>query len=311
MTGVQTCALPILYDTICKKIDIVKSKRKNEKVYLIFLGDVFHKEMPNVTAHNGWTQTMTKLRAKVNGIFCVVGNHEISYKTDNPFWSLANEVQSDKVRAKGLEAIGTLPIFTIVDHVDIYDTRLHFNHYGTNIDNISTGTNILLAHDYWSSPGILNSLCLEIDDKTMKKYTKGNTIDDQSVLKFFKYCFFGHNHLLYGTFDIGWDDDSYSDTRLFYLGSLGLTQKGEVQKTNSERMLPVIHVTEEGTNIDIEYINLLTHYKEVLDVSETKKTEEMYERTKTLTSLLDKYVLNGRNPIDIVRSDIKIGRAHV
>lgn len=286
-------------------IDKVKEcAKEGTKIYLIFLGDVFHRSIDSPPSYNAWVQTITALRSKLNGIYTVVGNHEMTYAVDNPFWGLINEVRSPTIRNLGLKHTGALGVITLVDHIDVYNTRIHFNHYGTQIYNISNENNVLMAHDYWSTKEIINSLAIDLNDESIKKYSQGNQIQENCVLRFFDQCFFGHNHMLKGLFDIHWDDEIYGKTTLHYLSSLGLTNRREVVGTETTRTIPVLSVDKEGTSVEEFTVELLHMNEEVLDKEEVSKSKKKYKRQKTLNNLIRKYVFEGEDPVEVLRNEI-------
>lgn len=288
---------------------LVKDSRivnKKDKIYIVFLGDVFHQGFGDDSlSFNLWVQKFQMLRAICNGIYFVVGNHEISFKEKNPFWSLTNEIKSEKIKKYDLECFGALPVVNLQDYLDIGEYRLHFCHYGTYIDNLlDNQNNILFAHDYWMTDKMFSSLEQIGGEKLQRKYLKYNKITEDSIIKNFKLCFFGHMHRLQSQFKIYWDDVNNSETTLYHLGSLGLTNKEEVKMTGDTRIIPEILIDEDLKVI--EHKILIPNGTDLLKYEVVKKQEQKYEETKERKVEKQKVTdTMGQDPIEYIERDLK------
>ena len=279
---------------------VLQKKKPSQKVYIVFLGDVFHHGEPSPTEYNNWVQVFTVLRALVNGMFAVVGNHEITYEVDNPFWGLVSEIKSPQLLRRGLQPKGSLPIINLVDHIDVFDTRLHFNHFNTNIYDVVPTENILFAHNYWATEGILKSYEKQLDEKALKRYSKGSIITETSPIRFFKHCFFGHNHLIYGDFQVGWKSDIYDDTQLHYLGSFGLTKRNEVLKSGGYRKFAILTVNQNGSSLEFEEVKLIGS-RDVLDRETIAEIESIKKLEEEIEIEINSCILDDLDPIENLR----------
>ncbi len=284
-------------------ISYVKSKKDGYKIYLIFLGDIFHRKISSPTVYSQWISTFLSLRAKVNGVFSVVGNHELSFSEDNPFWNLMVEVESLYAQQKGRTPVGLQQIIQIPDCIELFDTVIAFNHYGCPIPPQRANHNVLVSHELWSSKEIIDKTAIELNDKLYSMYSSSKPIHDGCELEQFEHCYFGHNHLLLGTYKISWDNQECRDTTLHYLGSLGLTNRTEVEKTKPVRILPILTVTKNGLTNEDYPIELLQSYEEVIDVDKTALLEEKKDTKKKLKLMLSDIELINSNPIETLRKD--------
>lgn len=292
-----------IYDFLLK---MLSSPNDNiEKIYIIFLGDIFHNKFTKDTNYNAWIQNLLILRSKCNGIFSVVGNHELTYAAHNPFWGLLNEIESTVVKNLGCSAMGKLQIIRIPDYLDIFNYRLNFNHYGSGIANVKDSHNILLCHNYWMSSEIINSLKITGEFQTNLNYLKYNTIQDGCALQYFEEAFFGHNHMLIGDYNFKWANENFKETNAHFCGSLGLTTKNEVKFTPDTRKIYYLDIL----GNDKMTINSLTYSlpkfdKEVLNLVEVSESEDKYKAAKYKKSLIKKYNLVMMDPIQAIQEDL-------
>ena len=281
-------------------------ENKQDKIYVVFLGDIFHKGFGDDSlSFNLWTQKFQMLRAICNGIYLVVGNHEISFKEKNPFWSLINEIKSKKLSKYNVECFGALPVANLQDYLDIGDFRLHFCHYGTEINNLlDNQNNILFSHDYWMTDNMFSSLEKLGGEQLQRKYLHYNKITDNSILKNFRACFFGHMHRFQSIFKVLWEDENESETILYHLGSLGLTNREEVKMTGNTRIIPEI-LLDSDIKIIEHKINIPSGI-ELLKHEVVKKQEVKYEETKE-RKLSKQEVVNtmGNDPINYIEQELK------
>lgn len=290
--------------------NIVKSSRRKymmDKIYIVFLGDIFHQGFGDDSlSFNIWVQKFQMLRAVCNGIYFVVGNHELSYKEKNPFWSLMNEIKSNKLKKYKVECYGALPIATLTDYLDIDGIRLHFNHYGTPIENIlGNRNNILFSHEYWMTDNMFNSLEKIGGEKLKRQYLRYNKITDTSVIKNFKLCFFGHMHRFQSQFKIVWDNKGSKETILYHLASLGLTNKDEVKNTGDTRIIPEI-VFNNGEVSVVEHKIKIPNGIELLKYDTVKKQESQYEITKLRKKeRQEEKEIMGMDPILYIEKELK------
>lgn len=196
-----------------KEIDVVKQKileigikyrEAGWNVNAILLGDVFHRAYQSVDfailANNYWMLA----KKLFTDIYCVLGNHETTYYASNPFYTLVNSIESEKVRKilnKVWQPRGLENIFRVVDTVVDGNVILHFNHYGTPISRaIPEKVNIGLYHQ-----DIINSEIRDLMTTTYSNdlyYCRPINFDNTDIFDGFAYNFFGHMHKVYGTWNI-------------------------------------------------------------------------------------------------------------
>lgn len=178
--------------------------RCGEKYYevnIILLGDVFHRAYQDVNAavisNNFWVISKKLFKH----IYCVIGNHETSYYSNNPFYTLVSEIKSKKMQTvlnKVYTPRGLDNVFEVVDAVEDGDVVFHFNHYGCSISHaVDRKVNIGLYHQ-----DILNSEILKLMQATYNNDVYAPRLldfDKLDIFDGFTYNFFGHMHQVYGT----------------------------------------------------------------------------------------------------------------
>lgn len=288
-----------IYDSI---FNFVKDNQST-KTYIVFLGDMFHGKFQDNINYIEWFQKIQVLRAVCNGIFSVVGNHEITYREQNPFWSLVSDVESDLVNQMGLIGNGDLPIIRIPDTLEIYNTQLIFNHFGTPIIKPNMVNNILFCHNYWMTKQLSDSLYRLNIAQVNNKYVKYNEICEGCSLMSFNEAFFGHNHMLIGDYRFDWDTVEYH-TNAHFCGSLGLTNINEVLYTEPLRKLYYIDIDENHYTINDLKIELPKYDTETLNVAKVSENQEKYKAAKYKKSLIKKYDLTMMDPVSAIREDL-------
>jgi len=283
----------------------MRLKYPNDTIYIIFLGDIFHRGFENnPVLYNFWVQMFTVLRACCNGMYATMGNHEWTYKTDNPFWSLINSVDSMSLSNRGAKCCGILPVLNLQDHLDIEGFRLHFCHHNTDLYNIQDdGNNILFAHQYWMTDEMYSSLEALDSGKVQRKYMKYKRIDEHSILKKFRLGFFGHMHRYRGKFRIEWEDGVNSDTTLYHLGSLLLTNKDEVMNTGSERVIPIITLDNGVYSVEDRVIPIPNGI-ELLKYIEVEKAEKRYADLKVKKAAKEIKSIGDIDPLKVIEDDL-------
>ena len=266
---------------------VLKYKSFCSKTVLVFLGDLYHNSYSDIVPGIVDNNRMIQLRMLVDDIVSVVGNHEFSYYSDNPFWTLFTKLESNKIKTKinkTWQPRGVVDIIRVVDELIDGDVRFIFNHYGCGIERppIDGKLNIGLIHQDLYSKAIVEDL----------KASKGVPIyeynpiyfDQSSVLYGYDRCYLGHAHMLYGKWKYVCNQTNYT-TYIEYLSTLGRTNHLEVQDNFLERNIPVI-IVENGKFVRQEdnFFNLLSREECVNEkvIQTSKNKREEYKETKEL-----------------------------
>ena len=291
-----------------KEIDFVREKiislgrtyKDNaDNVNLILLGDVFkgsyNEPDSAVTVNNFWIL----LSQYFNKIYCVLGNHETSFYSSNPFFTLVRNIESEKVKKilnKNWTPKGLQNFFNVVDYVEDGNVVFHFNHYDTPINRAIVGkTNIGLYHQ-----DIVNQQILDI-----MQTTYGNDIfqkrkvnfDSVDIFDDFAYNFFGHLHKVYGTFEC---DTKKGTTVLCYLASLGRPNVTEVSNDFLERNIPAVVVQDgELLRVDDNKFNLMSR-EECVKEDIVEAQQKTYQRVKYRKEIRN-YIPGEDNPLDNIK----------
>ncbi len=263
---------------------------KGHKVFLIFMGDVFDTGYRDVFSSTIANNFFIFLRGMCDGMYLLFGNHELTYYSGNPIYTLIQNIESEKVRGiqnKMWKPQGLFQTFSVVDQITDGDTVIHFNHYGTRLSKpVSGKVNIALYHQDVVCPEILEDMQAR-QKRTLYGFTLNN-FDDSGIFEGIDFNFFGHMHSVYGEWTwesacTGWK------SKLQYLASLGRPNYLEVNNDFLERDMPAI-VVEDGKFSGIIHNRfVLPTYEECVRseiVAIEKKNYESIKERKEIRSYL-------------------------
>ena len=91
--------LKVVLDKI--RNSLVQLKNEGYTVVLIFLGDLFDRSFRSVKQALVAQSQIYDLASCADYTYTLVGNHEFTYSTNNPFWSLVDEISSYRVMNRG------------------------------------------------------------------------------------------------------------------------------------------------------------------------------------------------------------------
>lgn len=217
------------------------SKKYKEKGYaasLMLLGDVFDGSMPNASDAMQAIEVFRYFCGSFKQVYSVVGNHEITFAKDNPFWFLASEIGDESLRAirRYLQPQGLCDTIKIPATVEDGEVTFYFNHFGTTPKvPIARGIRIGLFHQNVGS----NDICKmwgAFDDVTEASYVQG-----------YNYCYFGHMHLAKGKFFLNEEHTCQGE----WLGTIGRTKVDEVRFEDLEVNIPAVLV-DDGKFLSVE-----------------------------------------------------------
>ena len=178
--------------------------------YLIYLGDVFDISMRSSESSMKFLSQSEHQIKMASGAFSVVGNHEFTYYASNPFWYLMKEINSNKVsnyRNGKFKAKGFNNHLIIPDRVIDGEVEFLFNHYGCGIevpnsDKISIGffhQDVIFKSILEDAKNNNRDVFISNEKEIETKYSKFVNLDKSNALLGYDRCYFGHNHLLYGS----------------------------------------------------------------------------------------------------------------
>ena len=225
------------------KIEILKLinsyNNKGFLVNVIFLGDLFdrgYRDSLGCTLDQNFF-IMVSLRAE--NVYCVVGNHEITYSIGNPFYTLFSKVDSTKMSF--LQPEGLSDWIKVVDTVEDGNLVIHFNHYGSGISEPVPGkVNVGLGHHDACCTAVVKdaetTFGFDVFDGYMVK------VVEDAFFAGYQYYYIAHFHKLYGAYTV---DTLSGECKLRHLASLGRPHHDEVQDNFLERDIPAL-VVEDG-----------------------------------------------------------------
>lgn len=272
------------------------------------LGDEFNNSYRDVDAALTDMNNAQKLSREFNESYIVIGNHELTYYKNNPLWHLIKSVDSEfihKNRKSGWKAKGVIPHIKVVDRIVDGDVEFLFNHYGSGVRAAdSYKKSIGLFHQDIVFRALLDEAktkfkdYFELDKSVMEDKHGYVYLDDNNILKGYNNCYYGHSHMLYGT----WEDELGIQHN--YQASLGRTKESEVRDDFLERNIGVI-IVENGklVSCEKEYFNLMSR-EECINESSVLDRKEKYRIEKERKSFKN-YISSDDDPIANIKQSIK------
>lgn len=278
---------------------------------IIFPGDIFHQGFTSVSGMTRALNFFVTLNRITDGnVYSVVGNHELTYTNNNPFWMMAEDYTSRFAVQKSYAAYGIFkPGIKIKDSLVVGNLRFIFGHYGRTDYDVMPGNEdlVLISH---------NSLIESTIEATMKdKYKRNLPTEYMKVTRLtssaaipltsiLKYVFVGHMHTMYSQFLV--DDESSSVHLKFclrYLGSLGRTSIREVDNSDLTRTIPQFVVQADGSYTYEPFNIQLQNYEQTIDLAVAKENEVKAAKVKTLKHIAATNSF-GETPEDCIRREL-------
>lgn len=267
------------------KATIEKYREGGYSVGLLFLGDIFHKsyKVPD---------NMLENRNKVAGFidmvdfaYTAVGNHEITYAKNNPFWHMVDSLHmAPSLNAgwhkKSLIAKGYREKLKVADRVVLGNTEILFNHHGIPWHKPSKPEDGMVTIGLFHQDVMVTELLKVMEeeyDHSIFDYGF-DYMDGTSRLAGYDIAFVGHNHLTYGKYV--YEQTSGEKTIIQWLASLGRSNVREVSNTFLERDIPAIIVEDkEFKKVESNKFQLLT--REVcVNEAQIEKDQESRRKVK-------------------------------
>lgn len=249
-----------------------KYKAQGYTVNLFLLGDIFDSSITNASDAMQLMEIFRFFCSDFDKVWAVVGNHEITYAKDNPFWFMVAEVGDEELQKvkRYLQPRGIMSTVNIVDRVIDGEVTFYLNHYGTppKVPDMS-GVRIGLFHQNIGS----TQIC--------QMYGVFDDVEKVSYIQAYNYGFFGHMHLAKGKFYLNESHTCLCE----WLGTIGRTKINEVSDKDLEVNIPVVKI-EDGNfkGIDDNSIFLLSEAdaidkNKVIAESVSKKLIEQHRQS--------------------------------
>lgn len=208
------------------------------KTSVIFLGDIFDGSSNSSEESMFLLEVLKYFIDQFSAAYAVIGNHEITYRKDNPFWYMVSELEDESlsdirrnIQPKGFQSYIKVPAL-----LNDGDTVFYFNHFGTKPKVAIEGdVRIGLFHQNIGSTQIATL------------WGTYDNVETASYIQSYNYCFFGHLHLARGQY---WLNEQKT-CRGEWLGTLGRTNVNEVDDSNLDVNIPVIRI-EDGKFMGID-----------------------------------------------------------
>ena len=277
--------------------DIIDEElEKGRNVYLIFLGDVFHRSYKYLDEAMQDVDYFHYLNTKVHGIFSVVGNHEMTYSKNNPFWFLKNKIESKYLRVyTKLEPKGINNIIMTPDYIVCGNLCFQLNHYSLSVRPCTSDNEYVLSHNTITTSSIMNN---------HPEVWNAGYIDfeEERTFEGFKRVYLGHQHELYGTYV--YKNVKGGETIVRNLGSLGRPSSKEIRNDFLKRAIPVIHTmngnVDSVTEVEIE----LLAREECVNEAVVERQRKM-RRIRKAKEIIKNYNPVADRPIEEVRETFR------
>lgn len=243
-------------------------KQKGYSVRLMFLGDVFDAGSSNPADAMQLMEVFYFFTSVFDKVWSVVGNHEISYAANNPFWYLVAEMQDESLSTvrRYIQPRGLTSRIVVPDRVVDGDTVFYFNHYGTPAKVPDSGkVKIGLFHQNVGS----NDIC--------KMWGTFDDVEEASYIQGYNYCFFGHMHLARGEY---WLNEAHT-CKGEWLATIGRTKVDEIQDDFLDINIPAILIA------DGRFVSIESNYITLKGVQDTVDIQK-YEASKRSRELVAK-----------------------
>lgn len=274
---------------------------EEDKLVVIFDGDVFDRAMQSLGACIEWLQYFMDLQTLTKGnLYSVIGNHEITYKNENVFWMMA-DLQSEWLEQVNYLTNDTRSIvqtIKITDELVLDNLLVIMGHYRRDL---SFYTDEFIKENY---PGVTDVIVVShntILDHELYNYFKEEVGYDvtygRGISSVYKYdgllpptsmlrkVYVGHMHR---AFAIRHRKEQIGNTicefDLEFLASLGRTNVQEISNNFLKRAIPVITVAD-GT---VEYARqdfMLVGEEVIIDNAKLTANREKYNSAAEFRTL--------------------------
>lgn len=276
------------------------------KVVLIFLGDLIDRTFKDMMEAIAFNNMMLELSLLCDEAYSVIGNHELTYYKDNPFWSLVKDLQSNNIttiKNKSWQPRGVFNILTVTDRLVHGDTEFLFNHFGCGIIEPSADMKTVgLFHQDICCKPIVESARKKFKDDYVSNHTI--YLENRNVLKGYDVAVFGHMHKVYGSYTFI-DDSSGFKTLLYFMGSLGRPNHTEVNDSFLERNIIGIKIEDDKFNGVENNKFILPSRTETVKEEIVAKQQFNRSKLKETKELLNYKAVDDR-PVENIRTKLEL-----
>lgn len=282
-----------------------------EKI-IIFAGDVFHRAFSSV---RGITKVLN-LFVELNDItdynvYSVVGNHELSYATYNPFWMMAEDYTNRFENKHYSDSFGIFrPGIKIKDSLCIGPLEFVFGHYDRTdyeVDLNSSRDIVLISHNSLMEKDIDQVVTDQLKRDTKTEYIRTTQLRSSSAIPLtrrLKYVFVGHMHTMYSDFLV----DEVIDGVLMkfylrYMGSIGRTAINEINDNDLARTVPQFVIQDNDSYTYEPFSVNLKPYSEVVKTNVVEENAVKATMTRALKTLSET-VAFGDTPENCIRREL-------
>lgn len=197
---------------------------------VLFMGDLVDGSLSNASEAMQITEILRFFCSNFDSAYSVVGNHELTYAKDNPFWFLVSSIQDELLASvkRYVQPRGMNDTIFVPDVLADGEVSIYFNHYGIPAKTPEAGdVRIGVFHQNVGS----NDIC--------KMWGTFDNVEEASYIQGYHYCFFGHMHLAKGKYYLNESHTCCGE----WLGSIGRTKINEILDDSLQVNIPVIRVS--------------------------------------------------------------------
>lgn len=251
-------------DSIKQITDNYREQQYN--VIALLLGDVYDASSASPEESMFLLEIGKYFLSNFDKTYAVLGNHEITYQKNNPYWYMVSSIDDDNLRLlrRPIQPKGLYSYINIPDVIYDGNVSFYFNHYGikpkiAESDRYSIG----LFHQNIGS----ESIC--------RMWGSYDNVETVSYMKSYNIAYMGHIHTVKAAYWL----DSDCNHKVEYLGTIGRTSVTEVNNDDLDVNIPVILVEDGELKEIVDNKITLMRYEDCVD-------NETYERSKLARALI-------------------------
>lgn len=279
-----------------------------EKI-IIFPGDIFHHGYTSIAGVSYAFSLFARMNKLTNNrVFSVVGNHELTYRSNNPFWMMASDETNRFGDMQGLSGYGVVhPGIQIVDTLSVGPLDFVLGHFSRR-EYVPTHRDcVLITHNALTEPEISKAVNAAHKTESIDEYLHVSSLlseEAMPVTEYLKYVFIGHMHTYYSSFDV---DEMVNGVHmqffLQYLGSLGRTSVAEINDCDLKRTIPVFTI--DGNSYDYApFTVMLKGYDEIVLQDVVRDNKEKYQAQRAIKELRESNVF-GDTPLSCIERELQ------
>lgn len=264
-----------------------KYKSKEYTVNCILMGDVFDGSFTSPEISMSLLELLKLLLSLFDKSYSLIGNHEISYQRNNPFWYMISRIDDEEVFSvkRVIQPKGMFNYFDVPDTIIDGNVTFYFNHFGIP-PKTATGDGIKI--------GLFHQ---NIGSTSLGKMWGGfDDVEKVSYIQSYNYSFIGHLHTIKGSY---WIDPNHK-CKVEWLGSIGRTSTNELFDGNYEVNVPAILIKDGEFKTIEDNLITLPDFNQCVDLKSYEKSKSAREKIKEVKNSYTGIIYSGDTLLEAV-----------